>query len=115
MEVTVLIKCRSNLCLKNFHSEMKVRQQAEPGSKASLLLPLCNKKLEAEGRAMQTSEASLPYQGKCKRGTEAVGRGAHHASIANNGVGTRSVQGYPLVHIYKAEWSGHSLTDSLTQ
>src|SRR5436190_18737592 len=61
----------------------------EQTSKASLLLPLCDKKLEAEGRAMQTSKASLPYQGKCNTGTEAVGRGAHHAS---NGVGTRSEQ-----------------------
>src|SRR5436190_12641461 len=31
-------------------------------------------------------------------------------SEASNGVGTRSVQGCPLVYIYKAEWSGHSLT-----
>ena len=54
---------------------------------------------EAEGRAMQTSEASLPLQGNPKSGTEAVGRGAYYASEASNGVGTRSVQGCPLVSI----------------
>ena len=35
---------------------------------------------------MQTSEASLPFQGKPNTDTEAVGRGAHHASQASNGV-----------------------------
>src|SRR5436190_3959305 len=44
-------------------------------SVASLLPPLCDRKLEAEGRALQMSEASLPYQGKRNTGTEAVGRG----------------------------------------
>ena len=41
----------------------------------SYCAPLCDRKLEAEGRALQTSEASLPYQGKRNTGTEAVGRG----------------------------------------
>jgi len=62
---------------------------------------------------MQTSEASLPFQGKYNTGTESVGWGAHHASEASNGVGTRSVQGCPLVYFYKAT-RGHWLTDWLT-
>ena len=78
----------------------------------NILANTWRKNLEAKSWAMQSSEASFPLQGKPNTGIEAVGRGAHHASEASNGVGTRSVQGCPLVNDNSANfYMGHPLNN----
>src|SRR5436190_14172677 len=82
----ILLRCQVEHICERSEVAMKVRPQAEPGSNRA-------KRVSSLYYAIKR-----PSQGKSSTGTEAVGRGAHHASKAGNGIGTRSVQGCPLVN-----------------